>query len=87
MMNYRKLSGENSLTDKEILNLIELICNAEGTEEEIDNHISLLEKSIPSSNISDLIFWPNINDGWFENAIPTAEEILKKAREYKPINL
>ncbi|MFD0713195.1 hypothetical protein [Paenibacillus sp. GCM10027626] len=53
--------------------------NIEGTEEEIDRMIELLEQSVPHPEVSDLIFWNEIE--------LTPEQVVEKALSYKPIQL
>lgn len=45
------------LSKMELVELVENIIRAEGTEEEIDEMINLLEKNVPHPEVSDLIFW------------------------------
>ena len=66
------------LTRQELIELINKIKNCDGTEEEIDNMILVLEKNVPHPEISDLIFWGEEK---------TAEQIVDIALNYKPIML
>lgn len=50
----------------------------DGTEEEIDEMIKLLEKNVPDPGVSDLIFWGEER---------TPQEIVEIALSYKPILL
>lgn len=61
----------------ELIDLVNKIINCEGTEEEIDDMILLLEKNVVCPDISDLIFYDE----------KTAEEIVDIALAYKPIQL
>ena len=61
----------------ELIDLVNKIINCEGTEEEVDNMILLLEENIVYPDISDLIFYDE----------KTAEEIVDIALAYKPIQL
>lgn len=69
----------NKLNREELIELVKQICEAEGTEEEIDSMIDLLEQNVPHPEVSDLIFWSNEE--------LTAEEIVDRALNYKPIIL
>ncbi len=69
--------------------LVEQIRQADGTEEEIDQWLDLVDHSVPSvpaptGYVSDLIFWPN-DYGYTEE--PSSSEIVDKALSYKPICL
>jgi len=67
------------LSKKELVELVDKIMQGEGTEEEIDEMINLLEKNVPHPEVSHLIFWP-------EKEL-TPEEIVEEALNYKPILL
>ena len=67
------------LTREELINLVNRIIECEGTEEEIDEMIEVVERNVPHPEVSDLIYW---ND---EELTP--EQIVDKALEYKPIQL
>lgn len=69
----------NKLTKEELVQLVRKIANCEGTEEEIEEWMDILEENVPHPEISDLIFYPD------EEMTP--EEIVEKALSYKPINL
>ncbi|WP_328039186.1 bacteriocin immunity protein [Halalkalibacterium halodurans] len=56
---------------EELIQLVEKIMNAEGTEEEIDRYMDVLEKIVSDPNVSDLTFW---NDEEL-----SAEEIVERA--------
>ena len=62
---------------REIIDLVSKIKNCEGTEEEIDNMIMLLEENVVYPDISDLIFYNE----------KSAEEIVDIILSYKPIQL
>lgn len=68
----------NKLTKEELVQLVRKIANCEGTEEEIEEWMDILEENVPHPEISDLIFYPD------EEMTP--EEIVEKP-SYKPINL
>ena len=66
--------------------LVERIRRAEGTEDEIEQWLGLVDQSVsaPSGYVSDLIFWPNLHGYTNE---PSSTEIVDKAMSYKPIGL
>lgn len=45
------------LTFKELVELVNEICNPELSDEELSNYISILEDNVPHPAPSDLIFW------------------------------
>lgn len=63
---------------EELIKLVEKIKKCEGTEEEIDAMIKLLERNVPHPEVSDLIFWDEEK---------TPQEIVELALSYKPIIL
>jgi hypothetical protein len=65
------------MTKDELVVLVQKIKNADGTEEEIDAAIDLLELNVPDPNVSDLIFYDDL----------TAIEVVERAMQYKPIQL
>lgn len=67
------------LPKEELVELVEKIMNAAGTEEEIDAMLDELRKNVPHPSVSDLIFWP-------EEEL-TAEEIVELALAFRPIVL
>ncbi|MGG4341899.1 bacteriocin immunity protein [Paenibacillus lautus] len=69
----------NNLTKAQILDLVTKLYNGEGSEEEVGEWIDLLQRNLPHPDISNLIFWPEVD------LIP--EEIVEKALNYKPIIL
>lgn len=77
----------NDLTIEEVTQIIEMIVNLKSPEEieevedvdiYIDYYLELMEKSIPNNNISDLIYWYDVEEYGHE---PTAKEIAQKAFE------
>jgi hypothetical protein len=70
------------LTREEMIALVERLKRGEGEDAEASDWISQLERSLPNPHISDLIFWPKEGE---ENL--TAEQIVDKAMEYRPIEL
>lgn len=63
------------LTFKELVELVNKICNPKLSDEEVSEYIEILEESVPHPAPSDLIFW---ND---EDLSP--EEIVEIALAYK----
>lgn len=62
---------------RELIELVRKIKNCEGSEEEIDDMISTLEKNISYPEITDLIFYNE----------KTPQEIIDIALNYKAIQL
>lgn len=69
-----------TMSKKELINLVERIMTVEGTEDEIDKMIDLLEANVPHPEVSDLIFYPKNED-------ILAEDIVEEALFYNPIRL
>ncbi|MCM3291564.1 hypothetical protein M3661_15650 [Paenibacillus sp. MER 180] len=67
------------LSRDELINLVREIMECEGSEHEIDEMMNLLESNVPDPQVSDLIFWSDIEY--------SPEEIVDKAMRYKPIIL
>jgi len=65
------------MTREELIELVKKISAAEGTEEEINNMLSLLKKNVPDPRVSNYIYWDDL----------TPEEVVDKALKYKPIQL
>jgi hypothetical protein len=65
------------MTREELIDLVKEIMAAEGTEEEIDQKLSLLRKNVPHPRVSNLIYHDDLS----------AEEVVDKALAYKPIQL
>ncbi len=61
----------------ELIEIVEKIMRCEGTEEDQDHLLELLEQNVADPNVSRYIFYE-------EN---TAEEVVDKALAYKPILL
>lgn len=68
---------DNKLTREELISLVETIMKCQGSEEEIDEMIKLLEKNVVDPEVTNYIFYE-------EN---TPEEVVDKALAYKPILL
>ncbi len=62
---------------KELIDLVDKIKECDGTEEEIEALIDLLNKNVPDPNVEDLIFYNELS----------SEEIVDIALSYKPIQL
>lgn len=65
------------MSKEELIELVEKIMKCEGTEEEVDNMIDVLEKNVIDPEVTNYIFYE-------EN---TPEEVVEKALAYKPIIL
>jgi len=70
------------LTREEMIALVERLKQGVGEDAEASEWIEQLERSLPNPHISDLIFWPKEGA---ENL--TAEQIVDKAMQYRPIEL
>jgi hypothetical protein len=67
------------MTDPEILEIITRIQKVEYEDEDLAGLLDQLKVATRCPNISDLIFYGDPSD--------TPEDILRKARQYKPIQL
>jgi hypothetical protein len=67
------------LTREELISLVRKIANSEGTEEEINEWMEVLRRSVPHPAVSGLIFWPK--------EPKTPEQIVDEALAYRPIRL
>ena len=67
------------MTRDDLIQLVEKIIKVQGTEEEIDKMLNLLQSKVPYPGVSDLIYWNEDN--------LTVEQIVDKALSYKPIQL
>jgi len=66
-------------TEAEMLEMLELICQAKGTEFQVEYWVECLRINTGDDRLSDLIFWP---DEYFGKPVPqdlSAEEILDVA--------
>lgn len=70
----------------QLILLVERIRRAEGTEDEEDQWLELINQSVPAPTgyVSDLIFWPN--DHGYTGEL-SSQEIIDRALSYKPICL
>lgn len=64
---------------EDLIRLVERIIKVDGTEEEIDKMLDILQSKVPYPGISDLIYWNEDN--------LTPEQIIDKALSYKSIQL
>ncbi len=69
----------SDITDAEYLEIITRLLEGQASEAEVNYWLRLLDINIPCPLIFDLIFWSD-NE-------PTAEQILAKARQWRPIIL
>lgn len=67
------------LNREALIQIVEQIMDADGTDAELDNLMLKLEASVPHPAVSDLIFWPK------NNKEPTAAEVVDEALAYRPI--
>ena len=74
----------DSLDKAQLIQLVERILSGEGTEEELDAWVSLVEQNVPDPNVWNLLFFPHMC-GLGDN--PSAEEIVERALAYRPILL
>ena len=70
---------DNGLNRERLIKLVNDIIEFNGTEEDIDNMINILESNIIDPEVTDLIFYSKDN--------LSAEEIVDKALSYKAIEL
>jgi hypothetical protein len=77
----RRSAIPTDLSDAEMLELIERVCNGDGTDSQICHWLNCLEVNTGDERLSDLIFWPGIYFGDDDNGRElTPEEILRTAR-------
>lgn len=67
------------LNREELIALVQKIMKAEGTEEELHHDIALLRQAVLDPKVTDYIFWSKEE--------LTAEQVVDKALEYRPILL
>jgi len=80
-LNFYERNMEKITKINDLIQLVRKIIAAEGSEEEIDNMLDILERSVPDPYVSDLIFYPP------EGKDLSPEEIVERALSYKPIQL
>lgn len=68
------------MEQSKIVQLVEDIRNASGTEEELDEMLDTFLESVPDPNAADYIY-----DVQYDHL--TSEEIVEKALSYRPIQL
>jgi len=77
---------DEELNRDQLIRLVERIIRGEGTEDEEDEWLDLIDRSVtaPTGYVSDLIFW---SDRQSSSEEPSATEIVDKALVYKSICL
>lgn len=68
-----------AIAKNQLIGLVKLIISADGTEDQINEWIKILEDNVPDPNVSGLIF--------HSKEELTAEEVVEKALAYRPIIL
>ena len=63
----------------QLIRLTERIMAYEGTQDEVSEWLTILERNVPDPEVSNYIFWPDRE--------MTSEEIVDRALAYKPIQL
>ncbi|MDX2678470.1 bacteriocin immunity protein [Streptomyces sp. NY05-11A] len=69
---------------QELIELVRRLMSAEGTEEENDRLVEILERSVPHPRVLDLIYHPQ-SEGLQDGV--TAEQVVDAALAYKPFAL
>ncbi|WP_339835707.1 hypothetical protein [Paenibacillus sp. FSL R7-0272] len=59
--------------------LVRKIMNTEGTEQELDDMLTEVQKALPYAEVSNLIFW--------DERELTAEQIVEEALQARPVQL
>jgi hypothetical protein len=72
------------LNREQLIGLVEKLLSGEGTEEEVEAWLILLEQNVLDPQIGDYIYWPQYH-GLDDDR--TAAQIVDKALSYKPILL
>lgn len=75
------MNAPRKLTKEELVDLVRRIVAAEGTEEEQDDMMDLLEANVADPEVSDLIYYPP------SGVALTPEQIVERALAYRPIQL
>lgn len=78
--------SDTPMTDQEIIDLIARVARGGESEEQTSRLLDTLDREfgVPSGYCSDLIFWP-MRHGLGDD--PPPEQILAKARAYRPLLL
>ncbi len=78
---YERLRAQMgpTLDRAQLVDLVRKICQAKGSEIEMQAWLMLVERNVPHPAVSDLIFYPDVE--------MTALEIVEVALSYKPILL
>ncbi|MDB6175553.1 MAG: hypothetical protein JWL59_4864 [Chthoniobacteraceae bacterium] len=75
--------SNSSLSQEELVSIVQKLCAAEGSEDEMDEMLQSLHNAVPYAPWTDLIYWPS---GFPHNPdIPelTPEEIVERALDAK----
>ncbi len=67
------------LSEQDLVEIVRRLMDYKGTEEELYELTMTLKQAVPHPEVTDLIFYPKKE--------MTAEEIVKEALAYKPIQL
>ena len=67
------------MSREELVLMVTKIMKADGTEEEVDELISALDRNVPHPAVTDLIF--------YSPELVTPEEIVDKALSYDPLRM
>lgn len=65
------------MTREELIQLVEKIMKAEGSEQELDDLLDLLMDNVADPDVSNYIYYDDL----------TAEQVVDKALAYRPIQL
>lgn len=68
-----------TLSEDQLVDLVAKVQRGEGTEEEIDAWLTLIEQNVPDPEVADLIF--------HSKEVLTAEKVIEHALAYRPILL
>lgn len=68
---------DKKMTREELIQLVEQIMKCEGTEQELDDLIFVLEKNVIDPQVTNYIYYDDL----------TPEQVVDKALSYKPILL
>jgi hypothetical protein len=82
------MSETTRLTREQLIVVVQRIMRCDGTEEEIDELVTTLERNVPHPAPTDLIFYPHdMIPGFDLEQELTAEEVVDLALGYQPILL
>lgn len=71
--------SDETISTEELVRIVSRLQAADGTEEELDGLMLILERELPDPEVSNLIF--------FHIPPLSPEEVVAKARAYRPIEL